>query len=327
VAAKLINLPAAIFTDSFVYINPSAYMAYGIEKEIDADVDNRIIQYLNDDQLQTTLPAESLIENLGHIQCFSILDGETQRKCLIPTVMLYEFCPQELEFMNRTEFECLVHSAKKRDKKESSKNVQFEFSPESGLGSCKALFLSAKQRIPIFTRPVPPHPGTKPIQNGAAFLRWKEKADAYAHYFLMMYWPEPLTKQNVPLEYTWNAFQEWINKERESNTAFGICRLMMMHRRMQTTYTDNQMQQVFNDYRTAPRDLWSSETRNRIATTFQREYQQKNEELEDEQWNLSNSELSALATTQLQNLLKFSDMQLKSLQYSTIRVRDYVNGT
>jgi len=132
----------------------------------------------------------------------------------------------------------------------------------------------------------------------------------------MMYRPEPLTKQNIPLEYTWDAFQEWINKERESNTEFGICHLMMMHWRMQTTYTDNQMQQVFNDYCTAPRDLWSLETRNHIATTFQREYQQKNEEIEDEQWNLSNSVLSPIATTQLQNLLKFSDMQLKSLQYS-----------
>jgi len=57
VAAKLINLPAAIFTDSFVYINPSAYMAYGIQKEIDAHVDNRIIEYLNDDVLQTIHPA------------------------------------------------------------------------------------------------------------------------------------------------------------------------------------------------------------------------------------------------------------------------------
>jgi len=169
VAAKLIHLPAAIFTDSFVYINPSAYMAYAIQKEIDADVDNQIIQYLNNDFLQTIHPVEPLVENLGHIQCFTISDGETQRKCLIPTVMLYEFRAEELEFMNRTEFECLIHSAKKRDKKESSKNTQFEFLPASGLGSCKALFLSAKQRIPIFTRPVPPHPGTKPIQHGAAF--------------------------------------------------------------------------------------------------------------------------------------------------------------
>jgi len=37
VAAKLINLPAAIFTDSFLYINPIAYMAYGIQKKIDSD--------------------------------------------------------------------------------------------------------------------------------------------------------------------------------------------------------------------------------------------------------------------------------------------------
>jgi len=188
--------------------------------------------------------------------------------------------------------------------------------PDSGLATSKALFLSAKQQIPIFTCPVPPHPGTKPIEHGAALLRWKEKANAYAHYFLMMYWPEPLTKQNTPLEYTWNTFEEWINKKQESNTAFGICHLMMMHRCMQTTYTDNQMQQIFNDYCSAPRDLWSLETRNHIATIFQMEYRQKNEDIDDQEWNLSNSKLSLQILKQLQKLLKFSNMQLKSLEHA-----------
>jgi len=91
VAAKLIHLPAAIFTDSFAYINPSAYMAYAVQKEIDDNADNTIIQYLNDPRMQTTHPAESLLENLGHIECFTIKDGESQCKYLVPTVMLYEY--------------------------------------------------------------------------------------------------------------------------------------------------------------------------------------------------------------------------------------------
>ncbi len=75
----------------------------------------------------------------------------------------------------------------------------------------------------------------------SSIFEMERKTNAYARYFLMMYWPEPLKKQDVPLEYTWDAFEEWINEECESNTAFGICHLMMMHRHMQTTYTDNQM--------------------------------------------------------------------------------------
>jgi len=115
----------------------------------------------------------------------------------------------------------------------------------------------------------------------------------------MMYQPEPLQKQNVLLKYTWNAFEEWINKECGLNSAFGICHLMMMHWHMQTTYKDNQMQQVFNDYHTAPRDLWSLETKNCIAATFQKDYKEKGDGIDDEQWNISNSALSAIVTTQL----------------------------
>jgi len=127
VAAKLIHLPAAIFTDSFVYINPGAYMAYGAQKEIDGDVDNMIIQYLNDDLLQSIHPAESLVENLSHIQCFTILDGETQHKCLISAVMLYEFHSEELEFMNQTEFGCLIHSAKSVKRRNQVRTCSLRF--------------------------------------------------------------------------------------------------------------------------------------------------------------------------------------------------------
>jgi len=134
----------------------------------------------------------------------------------------------------------------------------------------------------------------------------------------MMYRPEPLQKQNVPpLEYTWEALEQWITKQRESNSAFGICRLMMMHRRMQTTYTDNQMQEIFSHYRSSPRDLWSDETRDRIATTFQKEYYQcRNEDIDDDEFNISNSLLEARITEQLYKLTQFSDIQLMSLQES-----------
>jgi len=72
---------------------------------------------------------EALLESLGHIQCFTISDGDIQCKCLIPTVMLYDFHSPELEFINWTEFECLVHVAKKRECCESTKNRQFDLSP------------------------------------------------------------------------------------------------------------------------------------------------------------------------------------------------------
>jgi len=55
-----------------VYINPGAY----IEKEIDGEIGNIIIQYLNDDLLPDVHSIESLVENLSHIQCFCISDGE-----------------------------------------------------------------------------------------------------------------------------------------------------------------------------------------------------------------------------------------------------------
>jgi len=222
----------------------------------------------------------------------------------------------DMEFMNQTEFASLVHIAKKHNKNESIKNMQFELSPKSGLASSKALFLSAKQQIPIFTQPSPPHPGTMPETHGSALVQWKERANAYAHYFLMMYWPEPLSMHDLPMEYTWDAFQNWIEKQRQSNTAFGICRLMLMHCRMQRMYTDNQMQLIFTDYWTAPHDLWTSEKRSLINSRLQMEYQPKTDEIEDEEWNLSNSILGSTATTQLHNVLKFSDMQLKSLQCS-----------
>jgi len=69
------------------------------------------------------------------------------------------------------EFECLVHIANKREHCESSKNKQFQLAPNSGLASSKALFLSAKQHIPLFTHCVPPHPGSRPTeQTGPEFL-------------------------------------------------------------------------------------------------------------------------------------------------------------
>jgi len=150
VAAKLINLPTAIFTDSYAYINPGAYMAYRIQKQIDGSIATRIITHnTNPTPMDNTYPIHALMENLGHIQCFSISDGGTQCKYLMPTVMLYEFQSPELEFMNQMEFECLVHIANKREHCESSKNKQFQLAPNSGLASSKALFLSAS--IPLFT--------------------------------------------------------------------------------------------------------------------------------------------------------------------------------
>jgi len=319
VAAKLINFPPVIFTDCFAYVNPGPYMAYAIQKEIDKDFTYRIMDHLNNQNtLPSAYPIESLLESLGHVQCFHISDGETERRCLMPTVMLYEFRSPQLEFMNRVEFECLVHIANKREQCESSKNLQFELSPHSGLASSKALFLSAKQRIPIFTRRVPAHPGTRPTQDGSELLQWKEKADAYARYFLIMYQPEPLIYNHapvhIPLQYTWDAFQNWIEEQRQSHNAFGICRLMLMHRRMQSMYTDHQMQLIFNDYRTSSRDLWSTETTSRIATSLQNENRPNSDDVDDDQWNISNSILPLRATEQIQKHLKFTDMQLKSFQ-------------
>jgi len=101
VAAKLINLPTAIFTDTYAYINPGAYMAYRIQKQIDTSIATRIIAHnTNTTPTDNTYPIQALMENLGHIQCFSISDGGTKRKYLMPTVMLYEFRSPELEFMN-----------------------------------------------------------------------------------------------------------------------------------------------------------------------------------------------------------------------------------
>jgi len=317
VAAKLINLPTAIFTDSYAYINPGAYMAYRIQKEIDSNIATRIIAH-NPNIVPTNnaYPVQALIESLGHVQCFSITDGNTQRKCLIPTVMIYEFRSFELEFMNRVEFECLIHIANKREQCESSKNRQFLLSPNSGLTSSKALFLSAKHKIPLFTRRVPSHPGLKPTeQTGPEFNLWMEKANQYASYFLTMYRPEPFITNSPPLQYTWDTLETWITQQCQSNTAFGICRVMLMHRRMQSMYTNNQTQQMLNDYRSTPRDLWSTEMKNRIANShYEKDYSISPEEIDDEQWNLTNSVISQKDTAQLYNNLKWSDMQLRSLQ-------------
>jgi len=129
-----------------------------------------------------------------------------------------------------------------------------------------------------------------------------------------MYRPEPLTSTSPPFDYTWDTLQTWITEQCQSNTAFGICRIMLMHRRMQSMYTNNQTQQMLNDYRSTPRDLWSMEKQTHIASHFQKDYTISSDEIDDEQWNLTNSIISAKATTQLNNNLKWSDMQLKSLQ-------------
>jgi len=170
VAAKLINLPTTIFTDSYAYINPGAYMAYKIQKEIDADITTRIIGHTEATPTNTAYPIESLVENLGHIQCYSISDGDVQCKILMPTVMLYDFCSPELKFMNCMEFECLVHVANKRDHCESTRNKQFELSPNSGIASSKALFFfqqnNAFHYLPItYHHILDQDPQTKLAQN------------------------------------------------------------------------------------------------------------------------------------------------------------------
>ena len=155
--------------------------------------------------------------------------------------------------MNQMEFECLVHIANKREHSESSKNKQFQLSPNSGIASSKALFLSAKQCIPLFTHHVPPHPGPRPTdQTGPEYKLWKEKADTYACYLLIMYQPEPLCTHSSPLHYTWDALKNWIDKQCQDNTALGICHIMLMHHCMQSMYTNNQTQQMLNDYHTTP---------------------------------------------------------------------------
>jgi len=73
VAAKLINLPTTIFTDSYAYINPGAYMAYKIQKEIDANITTRIIGHTEATPINTAYPIESLVENLPEFRLLWII--------------------------------------------------------------------------------------------------------------------------------------------------------------------------------------------------------------------------------------------------------------
>jgi len=82
-------------------------------------------------------------------------------------------------------------------KKENAVNLlsrQFGLPQNSGITPSKALLLSAKQSIPLFTQHVPSYPGARPTQHiSPEFELWKEKANVDAWYFLMIYQPEPLT--------------------------------------------------------------------------------------------------------------------------------------
>jgi len=142
----------------------------------------------------------------------------------------------------------------------------------------------------------------------------EKRADACACYFLLMYRPEPLKITSIKLDYTWDALQTWTEEQHQGNTAFGICHIMLMHCCMQSMYTNNQMQLMLNDYHNTPHDLWSTEKQNHLATNFQKDYPLCTDEIDDEQWNLTNSVLPSRVTTQLYNHLKWSDMQLKSLE-------------
>jgi len=78
---------------------------------------------------------------------------------------------------------------------------------------------------------------------------------------------------------------------------------------MQSMYTNNQTQQMLNDYCSTPLNLWSTEKQTHIASNFQKDYTISSDEIDDEQWNLTNSIITPKATTQLNNHLKWSDMR------------------
>ena len=120
--------------------------------------------------------------------------------------------------------------------------------------------LSLNQATPLLSGPVPRHPGKKPDQSRGknALSAWKERADKYARYYLLLFWPEVASDQ---LGYTWEDLLMFIEDLQKDASFLSTSRLMIMDNHMQGMRISKVHDKIIKHYHSLTQQRWTDSER------------------------------------------------------------------
>lgn len=215
--------------------------------------------------------------DLGYIKKVKLnKDGppeNPERDVLVPDCMFYCYRGLALESVSYYEYTaCFQFTNTKPDpSKENPANMhqQRQFCLHD---DCPFVFdgfhvIRSKQRTPLALGRVPSHPGPQPenVQErdgSPCFKTWKEKADAFAAYYLTTFRPFRIDDGQG---YLWDDLVSWVEGNSEAASVIPTFRNMILNTHVLGIDSSDTTRKLTSEYRNRSRDLWSEEKRSDLA--------------------------------------------------------------
>ena len=210
---------------------------------------------------------DDVIANRGPTKKVSLMsqtkDGTTPA-IFVPQVALYLYRGDQLSLLNFYEYlGCILFHNESNpcvEVHDLGTAQRFPMDPnfEGHLDCHHSLLLN--QATPLLSGPVPRHPGKKPDQSRGknALSSWKERADKYARYYLLLFRPEVASDQ---LGYTWEDLLMFIEDLQKDASFLSTSRLMIMDNHMQGMRISKVHDKIIKHYRSLTQRRWTDSER------------------------------------------------------------------
>jgi hypothetical protein len=209
------------------------------------------------------LPQEATMGRYRRYLLEKGVDGADDIVTFVPDSLLYNNRGKELRHLSRYEMAALCQLDKSPTDAARKRVKVFDLPDGYELRANYAYFLQKKQRTPILTSRMQPHPGAAPPVDSGRLDAWTRDADSFAHYILIVFRPEvdyydASNSQIVnPYQYTYSALEEWIAELADTSwNLISTWRRMLIDRSYKCLRSTNICKTILLDYRGRNRDLW-----------------------------------------------------------------------
>ena len=154
--------------------------------------------------------------------------------------------------------------------------------------------LRLKQRTPLITGFMPPHPGREPKVPKGTLVHdnWVKRANEYARYYLVLFRPESIEDD---LGYGWTDLEQFIFDLQTDGSFISKCRLMIMDNHMQGLRVSKGCERMMKNFNSRTRHLWTPSEHTKFGCQYEKtsKWNHQRFSVKDMLNNAKGSELSA----------------------------------
>ena len=268
-----------------------------------------------------------MFQSLGPAPFYRIDNGRT---VAVPYPVHYRFRGKELQFLNRSEYNALVITKKRRETHCSTKghiaSTQFLYGDGYLLGPFFAQFLRSKHHILLCAGKPPKPPGLRPSEPGREQKQWQNRADTFAKYYLHHFRPEidlfDGTQINN-LDYSWESFQQWKANLLADGSLISKLRLQALHNYIYGLDTSFQAKKLLSQYRGRCRDQWTPDQQATYAREAYLASVEENDELDEDTFEIRHKDLPIRTNKEMLKAIKYDEAQLTKFNDITKKLREY----